>query len=107
MLHWGDYKGEEYKLGEVGFLVKFTPEKGPERWRLFSRPAHTSQSHEPRLYGWCGNNNNITTDAIGLGRVVKLLDNGRVQFEEIDDPEEIQRHLDDLGYPELAVEIND
>jgi len=95
----------EYEVGQIGFLVL----RSGDRWsniKLYSRPAHTNQSHEPRLYGWCGSTNNISVDARGLGRVVRIAQaTERAMVLYLDQPEDagiVIPWLAENGYPDLA-----
>lgn len=99
MGRWIDTTDCEVNEGDVGFLVEVQDQNNAsERWSLRERPAHTNQSHEPRLTGWCGTTNNRAVFAHGLARIAKTNSNGRVKVEGVDATEEL---LDGLGYPEL------
>jgi hypothetical protein len=87
--------------GTVGFLIGTTRNGGYERLSLSDRPAHTNQSREPRLSGWCGSYNDVSTNARGLWRVVEIKANGRAKIEEITG-DDLAAALDELGWPELA-----
>jgi hypothetical protein len=92
----------EYDEGQIGFLIEHSnPVKRSETWSLSDLPAHTNQSHEPRLHGWCGSWNDTSTNARGVWRVVKVLPNGRAKIEELVG-EELATALEELGYPELT-----
>lgn len=92
----------DLKIGTVGFLIESdNPYSGSARAYLSDRPAHTNQSNEPRLSGWCGSYNDVSTYGRGLWRVVKILPNGRVKIEEVIG-EDLASALEDLGYPELV-----
>lgn len=64
-------------------------------------PAHTNQSHKPRLRGWCGSWNDTSTYGRGVWEVVRVAKNGRCLLSELDG-DEMQAVLDDLGYPDLT-----
>ena len=95
---------DDYAVGQVGFLIEHSNAHGGETWRLADLPAHTNQSHEPRLSGWCGSYNDTSTYGRGLWRVVKILPNGRVKIEEVVG-EDLVSALEELGYPELVPEV--
>lgn len=93
---------EELEVGDVGFLICFTQSTGAETWVLRDTPAITNQTYEPRLHGWCGSyNNNKSTDAYGMARVVKRARNGRVLVEPLTGQALVDA-LEELGYPDLA-----
>ena len=71
------------------------------RYELRSTPAHTNQSHEPRLHGWCGTYNDLSTSARGMVRVERMAKNGRAYVRELEG-DELAAALEELGYPELA-----
>jgi hypothetical protein len=93
---------ETLSLGDVGFLICFTSDNNghSERWELRDTPAHTNQSNMPKLEGWCGSYNNRSTDAHGMGKVIRIAKNSRCLIEEIFD-EELAAALELLGYPKL------
>lgn len=91
-----------YDLGSLGFRIdRSTPGQG-ETTTLSQRPAHTNQSHQPRLYGWCGSSNNTNTYANGVWKVTRVASNGRVQICEVTDHAEVEAWLDSVGFPDLA-----
>ena len=95
---------ETLSLGDKGFLIEFeNTNTGGERYELRDTPAHTNQSHQPRLVGWCGSYNNLGTHANGMAKVIRVAKNGRclVQFLEGD---ELQAALEGLGYPDLTAD---
>lgn len=103
--YWGNDEQGQHRVGDVGFLVEVDHEmrdQGPQAYSLYDRPAHTNQSHMPRLEGWCGTTNGRIVYAHGLAKVVRALPNGRVQYEQLTDPTEIATALDSLGYPDLT-----
>lgn len=94
----------DYAAGEVGFLVETSnPFEGSVSYALCDVPAHTNQSREPRLHGWCGSWNNVSTYGRGMARVEKIARNGRA-FVRLLEGDELVAALDVLGYPELADE---
>lgn len=96
---WTD---EPHAIGEEGFLVETSHTlKGWTRYDLRDRPAITNMSNVPRLWGWCGTTNDVSTNAHGLGKVVAVARNGRCRIEPITEPEDIRRILAELGYPDL------
>jgi hypothetical protein len=90
--------------GQTGFLVEKSNEvRGWTRYELRDIPAHTNQSNEPRLHGWCGTNNDLATFGRGLVRVTRVARNGRAFVVELKG-DELQAGLEELGYPDLAAE---
>jgi hypothetical protein len=99
MAHWID---GDYPLKHIGFLIeKSNPIRHTEHLELAQRPAHTNQSHAPKLYGWCGSWNDTNTYALGIARVSRVAGNGRVQVTEVVERAEVQRYLEEVGYPDL------
>jgi hypothetical protein len=95
---------ENLAVGDVGFLIKQTNEnQGWTRYDLRITPAHTNRSRQPKLYGWCGSYNNLSTTAEGMAKVIRVAKNHRVLIEEIDG-QEVESALEELGYPELYAE---
>jgi hypothetical protein len=92
---------ENLKLNDVGFLIRFdNSNTGAERWELRDTPACKNISHEPVLNGWCGSYNNISTNATGMSKVVRVARNGRCLVQSIDG-QELKAALEELGYPDL------
>jgi len=93
---------ENLAVGQVGFLVeKHQTLKGWTRYELRDVPAHTNQSIEPRLQGWCGTYNDLATHARGMAIVDRVARNGRAYVRDLEGAE-LEAALDVLGYPELA-----
>ena len=93
---------ETLTVGQIGFLVeKRQILKGWERQELRDVPAHTNVSNQPRLHGWCGTYNDLSTHARGMVRVERVVSNGRAYVRELEGAE-LAAALDGLGYPELA-----
>ena len=103
-MRWID--GEYLLNGEIGFLVETcdASRKWATTHSLRDRPCHTNVSHEPRLRGWCGSTNNISYDALGLAKVVRVAKNGRVQIVEVKGEEGAAWLENEAGYPELIPE---
>lgn len=92
---------EQAPYMDVGFLVEISNENtGSSRYELRDLPAHTNQSHEPRLRGWCGSYNNVSTHAAGVWKVSEVARNGRVKVVELKG-EALMEALEELGYPDL------
>jgi len=93
---------EHLSLGDVGFLIKFESNRngGSERWELRETPAQTNQSNAPRLTGWCGTFNDLSTNAHGMGKVIRVAKNHRCLIKELENVE-LEASLELLGYPEL------
>ena len=93
---------ETLSAGDVGFLIaKTNVLRSSTRHELRNTPAHTNQSHEPRLHGWCGTYNDLSTSARGMVRVERMAKNGRAYVRELEG-DELAAALEELGYPELA-----
>jgi len=93
---------EGYKVGDVGFLINFSHENtGGESYILRDTPAHTNQSRTPRLMGWCGSDNNVSTHACGVWKVVRIAKNGRTLVD-VASEEETTAFLEEVGYPDLT-----
>lgn len=93
---------ETLAVGQVGFLIeKRQTMKGWTRFELRDTPAHTNQSNEPKLHGWCGTYNDLSTHGRGMVRVERLARNGRA-FVRALEGEELAAALEELGYPELT-----
>lgn len=89
-------------VGDAGFLVERSHAlQGWRRYSLDSLPAHTNQSRQPRLYGWCGTTNDISVQAHGMAQVVRIAANGRVLVQVLE-ADELGAMLQAVGYPELA-----
>jgi hypothetical protein len=97
----------EIPVGKIGFLTRaMSTNNGGETWSLSAFPLHTNQSHMPRLYGWCGETNNVSRYAEGLALVESQNPyNDRLRIRPVTDPAEIRAALEALDYPELADEI--
>lgn len=87
---WIDHDYADHAAGRVGFLVE-----------LRSRPAHTNKSHEPRLHGWCGTTDDVSTNAHGMAVVTRVAKNGRALIRRLQD-EELAAALEAHGYPDLG-----
>ncbi len=90
-----------FKKGDIGFLVLRDGDDTDEM-AISSTPWMTNQSGEPRLSGWLGNTQNVSSSAYGLGRVVAVDDNSQtVRVVRVVD-RKVPAALAELGYPELA-----
>lgn len=93
---------ETLSVGDKGFLIEHSNyTQRWERYELRDVPAHTNQSHKPKLHGWCGSWNNTATYGRGVWEVVRVAKNGRAFIKELEG-DEMQAVLDDLGYPDLT-----
>lgn len=103
-MRWID--GEYLLKGDIGFLVELCHSN--RGWStshsLQDRPCHTNVSHEPRLKGWCGSTNNVSYDAMGLAKVVRVAKNGRAQIVAVTGKEGAEWLENEAGYPELIPE---
>ena len=89
-------------VGDTGFLIETSnPITGMDNYRLSDLPAHTNQSNQPRLTGWCGTYNDVSTDAVGVWRVESAAKNGRLKIQRLEG-DDLHAALDELGYPDLA-----
>lgn len=95
--------GNDINEGERGFLIEYSNTlRGTSRHAVSPRPAHTNQSHQPRLSGWCGTWNDTATYADGMAEVVRVVaETGRALIRRLT-PAETRRELERLGYPDLA-----
>ena len=93
---------ESLNLGDKGFLIEFSNSvRHTERWELRDTPAHTNQSNQPRLEGWCGSTNDLSTSAHGMGKVIRVAKNGRCLIQTLEG-DELAAALEELGYPDLT-----
>jgi hypothetical protein len=85
----------------IGFLVETHRELdgGARTYSLRQHPPRGNQSGAPRLEGWCGSWNNVSTYGRGLARVARRAHNGRLCLARVPATPGL---LDELGYPELA-----
>lgn len=97
---WIDDDGR-HAVGDVGFLRRVCPQGQVERYDLDDRPPRTNRSHEPRLYGWCGETQNVNVYGAGMARVVRVAKNGRALIEHLRGADLVHA-LEETGYPELA-----
>lgn len=89
------------EVGQTGFLIERSHAmQGWRRVTLESLPAHTNQSRQPRLVGWCGTTDDVAVHASGMAQVVRLAENGRALVQLLAD-DELRPALEALGYPEL------
>lgn len=93
---------ETLRVGDVGFMVRHANAmKGWVRIEIRDTPAHTNQSHQPRLSGWCGTTNDVATYADGMARVERVAKNGRALVRRLES-DDLAAALEELGYPELS-----
>lgn len=93
---------DNLSVGDIGFLIeKNNTTTGVSRYDLRDLPAHTNQSHEPLLHGWCGTYNGLATYGRGIAKVERVAKNGRAFVRELAGDER-DSALDELGYPDLA-----
>ena len=93
---------EGYKVGDVGFLICNSNENnGSEWWFLRDNPPHINRSNTPRMVGWCGYHNNISTSGCGVWKVVRIARSGRYLIETAT-PDEVEVFLEEVGYPDLT-----
>lgn len=95
------FDGRGYDLGDKAFLVSFYNENsGSTKYVLRDRPAYTNITIEPRLTGWCGSYNNVSTEGEGAWKVTRIAKSGRYLIEELGG-QELAEFLEEMGYPEL------
>jgi hypothetical protein len=95
---------ETLEVGDVGFLVERRDiTRGSATFSLQERPPYTNQSNEPRLEGWCGTWNDLSTHGRGCARVIKVARNGRALVKTLSGSE-LSAVVEELGYPDLAPE---
>ena len=59
-------------------------------------------SGEAKLTGWCGTTNNVSVDACGVWKPVKLSLNGmRTLIRKVIDRAQLEQFLEAVGWPEL------
>ena len=93
---------ESLTVGQIGFLIEHSNAfKGWKHYEVRDVPAHTNQSFEPRLHGWCGTYNDRATFAHGMARVERVARNGRAYVRSLEGAE-LREALEELGYPALA-----
>jgi hypothetical protein len=104
MALWIDDNGTFDQCGQIdkdepAFLIESFNENTGRSVHYLSRiPAHTNQSCEPRLNGWCGTTDNRAEYARGLAKIVRYAKNGRAMLVPVEPTAEV---LEELGYPEL------
>ena len=107
---WIDEQSYEYDIGptkdgEMGFLIRISNENtGSDRYILRCSPPYTNRSNKPRLYGWCGTNNNVGTYGEGVWKITRIAKNGRTLIEEVEAGDERDAFLEEMGYPDLTDE---
>ena len=101
-MQWID--GEDLTVGTIGFLVETTYSRNgvSTRYGLYQRPCHTNRSNAPRLVGWCGETDNVSWTACGLGRVAKITSNGRAQVVPVVGVAGRDWLTEIAGYPDLV-----
>lgn len=93
----------DFNVGAIGYLVS-TDNSNHRTWDVLSlreRPLRTNRSHEPRLHGWCGEDNNVSRHAMGVWKVVRKNAIGdRAMIVQLKGAE-LAAFLRQDGYPEL------
>lgn len=107
--HWIDNHEWEpdREPGSLAILVEHSHNlKGWLRPVLQDEPPRTNQSHQPRLFGWCGTYNDEHIQADGVWEIVKYTQTShRVYIRPVREPERVNAYLEGIGYPELALEV--
>lgn len=92
----------EFSVGDKAFLIEFSNSNtGADNYVLRNTPAYTNVSREPRLRGWCGSYNNVSTTGGGAWQVVRIAKSGRMLLQELEG-QDLSEFLEEMGYPELA-----
>lgn len=95
---------DRLKVGTIGFLVSHTNTmRGSDVHELRDTPAYTNMSHRPRLDGWCGETNNVSTYGCGMAIVERVAKNGRALVRGLEG-DDLRAALEEFGYPELMPE---
>ena len=93
-----------FEVGMTGFLIhKSNSIAGWDRYEIRDTPAHTNQSHKPRLKGWCGTYNDVATYGAGMVRVERVARNGRAFVRQLAG-DDLEQALEELGYPDLTAD---
>lgn len=102
MNKWINCDDYSTKIGTVGYLVEvWNSNTGGTSFHLYERPLHTNRSNEPRLQGWCGEDNNRSKTARGAWKVVRQNKAGdRAQIVKLAG-DDLAAFLETDGYPEL------
>jgi hypothetical protein len=105
MAKWIDSNGVD-RVGTVGWLVESFDNRhgGRARSALREEPLRTNQSLTPRLFGWCGETDNVSRHARGMAKVVRTTKAGDRALVVVLTGDELQKALEERGYPELAGE---
>jgi len=92
---------QDFGVGDSAFLICFHDEnRGATRYQMRLQPAYTNRSNEPKLNGWCGTYNNLSTTAFGAWKVAKIAKSGRYLLRSLEG-QELKDFLNEMGYPEL------
>lgn len=89
-------------VGQTGFLIEKT--HSIDGWTLFELrdlPAHTNVARMPKLHGWCGSWNDVSTYGRGVWRVERVARNGRALVRELEG-DHLTAALEELGYPDIS-----
>lgn len=103
---WMDSADRFSHSGDVAFVLEVSPQQKADYYVARSSPGRTNRSNEPRLTGWLGETNNVSTHAIGVWKVVRqaTCSAHRVEARRLEGAE-LAAALLDLGYPELTPEV--
>jgi len=106
MSMWMDASGDFSQPGDVAFVLEVSPQQKADYYVARSSPGRTNRSNEPRLTGWLGETNNVSTHALGVWEVVRqaAANGDRIEVRKLVGSELLQA-LEELGYPELAPEV--
>jgi hypothetical protein len=96
----------ESRVGDVGWLIQSVDQNrgGASSWYLSDTPGRTNRSRQPRVFGWLGETNNVSSYARGIARAIKVNKAGDRLLVEILDGAEQGAELEAMGYPELIAQ---
>lgn len=89
-------------VGDVGFLIEVSPQGRECRIDIRTEPGRTNMSNSRRLYGWLGETNNISKNAQGVGKVVRVSNSGERALVRSLSDKELAAALEDLGHPDMV-----
>ncbi len=91
-------------IGQAGFLAEIVS-GSVIRHRLRDHPPTEYGTYKPRPVGSCGTHNGVTHIGRGVWRVQTIARNGRVEIVEFTDHNELEKVLEELGYPDLLDDL--
>jgi hypothetical protein len=98
---------DHISIGTVHFLTfMYFHNSDEHRFDLRDKPARSIHSQKPTLVGSCGGFKNVSLEARGLVRVIRVCKNGRALVRKLEGAE-LATALDSLGWPQLAREADE